>query len=380
MKMARLQTSELRKTHDFLGSLLDISKVDQADKAIKNEALKPTVFLNNISRPEPTTCFSAPPAPPPQQPLPEKPDFTRSADYQSQISHSKRANTERSKSISSISQARPETPCQAISLMEALAVAKKEIDSQTKKMRELEVQLLQEKKTREYAEYVALLLGSQSETKRNELLNVSPKQSLMEEGFKSHVNVSNQKINSKSEATSEVSKIKMENQQENDSPISMENCLETIFAEMGELKGQLETCKARTEAAMAERDADQKTLAEMVEKIRLDEAERNKQLSDEFECCDKLSGEPSSQEDIDASININQQKSVEQLFQPKAKPQSSWTNEAESTIGILAKNNNYCEPFLNHHAAPFASMLGIVIIGVGIMSYLNGWHVIKGER
>ncbi|POS83686.1 hypothetical protein EPUL_003589, partial [Erysiphe pulchra] len=328
MRMARLQTSELRKTHDFLGSLLDTSKVEQADKSIVNEALKSTAFLNNINRPEPTTCFSAPPAPPPQQPLPEKPDFARSTDNQSQASYTRRVNPERSTSISGISQARPGTSGQAVSLVEALAVAKKEIDSQTEKMRELEAQLLKEKKTREYAEYVARQLGLQSETRRNELLTVGLEQSVIEETFKPHLDVSNHKIN-----------------------------------KMGELKGQLETCKARTEAAMAERDADQKSLAEMVEKIRLDKVEQNKQFPHETEFCDKLSEEPSLLEGNRAPINISQQEPIKQEFQSNFKSQSSWTNEAESTIGILSKNNNYCEPFLNHHAAPFASMLGIVLIG-----------------
>ncbi|RKF64501.1 putative fha domain-containing protein [Erysiphe neolycopersici] len=378
MRMARLQTSELKKTHDFLGSLLDISKVEHADKSIINEALKPTAYLNNIIRQEPTTCFSAPPAPPPQQPLPEKPDFARSTDHQSQTSYSKRENIERSTSSSGNSQACPETPGQAKSLMKALALAKKEIDSQTEKMRELEAQLLKEKKTREYAEYVARQLESQSETRRNELLTVSLEQPVIEEAFKPHINVSSQKINSKPEVISEASKIKTESQSDNESSNSMENCLETIFAEMGEPEGQLETCKACTEAVMADRDADQKTLAEMVEKIRLDEAERNKQFPDELGCCGRISEESSIQEGKYATININLQEPIQQEFQPNFKSQIPWNNEAESTI--LAKNNNYCEPFLNHHAAPFASMLGVVLIGVGIMSYLNGWHVIKGER
>ena len=29
------------------------------------------------------------------------------------------------------------------------------------------------------------------------------------------------------------------------------------------------------------------------------------------------------------------------------------------------------------HAAPFASMLGVVIVGVGIMAWLNGWQRVE---
>lgn len=374
MRNARLQTNELEKTHEFLGSLLDMNIIGQSDRPIVNEAIKPSAFLNNMTRSEPTNCFSAPPAPPPQQPLPEKPDFARYNDYQSQASHIKQANIEPSTSVSGISQARTGTLGQVMSLMEALSVSKKEIESQNLKVRDLEELLIKEKKAREQAEEIAKQLELESETRRNGLLTVSLNQSEKENEFQPYTQFPKQISHIKTEASSlsPSTKTEVHNSESSD---SMDTCLETIFAEIGELNENFATCNVHTEAATVNRNVDQKTLAEMVEEIRHDHAKRNKLSLDELGFSDNCSGESILLNKNRTDINMNQQ-GLKQTF----KAQSPSNNEVLSTTGNLVKNNNYSEPLLTHYTAPFASMLGIVLIGVGIMSYLNGWHVIKVER
>jgi hypothetical protein len=77
MKQAKQQSQDLRQTDDFLNALITHDNSDK-DKA------KPTVVENNsmrqmngrpkMPRIDPISRFTDPPAPPPQQPLPEKPD------------------------------------------------------------------------------------------------------------------------------------------------------------------------------------------------------------------------------------------------------------------------------------------------------------------
>jgi len=84
------------------------------------------------------TRFLEPPAPPPQQPLPEKPDAPSF----------KRADTEKPKNIGSPVR----SDAQMSTLTDALSSAKKEIESQGIRLRDLETLLNEERRAREDAE------------------------------------------------------------------------------------------------------------------------------------------------------------------------------------------------------------------------------------
>ena len=84
---------DLRQTDEFLQNLIS----DGADKEKLNHKLENNYRQMNgrakMSRIDPIR-FSEPPAPPPQQPLPEKPDVARRA-TESPVSGLKRSDTEK---------------------------------------------------------------------------------------------------------------------------------------------------------------------------------------------------------------------------------------------------------------------------------------------
>ncbi|TQS37101.1 hypothetical protein Golomagni_02437 [Golovinomyces magnicellulatus] len=373
MRAARLQTDDLERANEFLGLLLSDDRSEDPERPIMTESAKLKDFVSNVIRPDQASCFSAPPAPPPQQPLPEKPEFTRSTDHnQLQHSNQKRVSTHRTKSISSVSPPRSENSGQILTLTEALASARREIECQSARLRELEELLKKEKKARETAEDFAKRLESQSIPKTNGLLTCGLEGTVIEETFEPCLEISG--------GDCDESKMRAQPLPEKKTNKSIEICLDTLSSEIRELKGQLQTYKSRALTAELKRDADQKNLAEIIEKIRFEEAERfkislNKSRSSSagIEVHNSIGG---NYEYIDA----NNRASAKQDLKSHGKSRSSLAAENDNTSGILVKNKICCDQILSYHTAPFASILGVVLIGVGIMSYLNGWKVMKVER
>ncbi|RKF77947.1 putative fha domain-containing protein [Golovinomyces cichoracearum] len=373
MRAARLQTDDLERANDFLGLLLSGDCSEDPERPIMTEPVKPKDFLSNVICTGQASCFSAPPAPPPQQPLPEKPEFIRSTDpHQLHHSNSKRISTHRTKSISSVSPSRFENSGQILTLTEALASARREIECQSAKLRDLEELLKKEKKARETAEDFAKRLESQSIPKTNGLLTCGLESTVMEETFEPCLEFPRDDYDE--------SKIKSEPQKEKKTNKSIEICLDTLSSEIQESKGQLKIYKPRALIGELKHDANQKNLSEIIEKTRIEDAERfklslnkSRSLNAGIEVRNSMGG---NHECIDA----NNRESTKQDFKSQGKSRSSPATENDITSGILVRNKICCDQILNYHTAPFASILGVVLIGVGIMSYLNGWKVMKLER
>jgi hypothetical protein len=137
MRNARLQAQDLNRTNSFVNTLLSKNDVKDLEKPEAPEAPKPHLNGGIPFRPDPKTRFSEPPAPPPQQPLPEKPN----------VPGLKRGPTERPKSgpPEATSPVRQENMSQIVQLTEALNNAKRDMDTQTARMRELEDMLQKER-------------------------------------------------------------------------------------------------------------------------------------------------------------------------------------------------------------------------------------------
>src|SRR5271155_2921972 len=151
MRTARLQSNDLNRTENFFETLLSKEQVKDAEK--KDEITKQPQTNGGSSslRLEGKNRFSDPPAPPPQQPLPEKPDVIRSHAFDSSTPSFKRSTTERPRSVPNVPHERSEPSSRIISLEEALETAKKEIDAQNARMRDLEDMLQKEREARETA-------------------------------------------------------------------------------------------------------------------------------------------------------------------------------------------------------------------------------------
>jgi len=375
MRTARLQTNDLGRADHFFGALLSKQNVKEVEKPPVVEATKaPQVNGGSlVFRGDAKPRFSDPPAPPPQQPLPEKPDVARSHPFDPSSPSLKRTNTERPRSIPNSSPIRQDSPAsQIIPLAEALASARKEIESQSARMRDLEEMLQKETQARKLAEEVAKRLELRtSESKANGHAKAE-NGSIIEEAFEppsEAVKETEEPDETKAVDTKSIS----------DSTVLLEQRLETMLNEMKEMREQMESFKQRAETAESERDADRKTLVEMVEKIRSDESNRRSSSTERARSppnhlsADNLSN--GSFGTLDALDPLLEKTSISNGKTIGSREETEFTRSA---VGALSRSSGH-DPLL-YHTAPYASMLGVVLLGMGVMAYLNGWQPPKVDR
>ncbi|KKZ67760.1 hypothetical protein EMCG_06577 [[Emmonsia] crescens] len=379
MKQAKQQAHDLNQTNNFLSHLV-------SHEILEKERAKhsPTESHNNgrlvngrpkMPKVDQISRFSDPPAPPPQQPLPEKPDAPpRSIPDSMPQTSLKRSDTEK-----------PKTPMhppvnressQILSLIEALASAKKDLDAQGARVKELEDLLLAERAAREQAEERARNLeGStfKQETK-SEIeaafeppttsengTTVSEEETLVEpsepEGSKPAADPTlAQPSKISSDAISE----------------QLQQRLDGMIAEMDEMRKEVAKYKQCAEKAENEASESRKTLAEMIEQIRSTRTEISPNSSPE----NIKIGLDNSQIEADTLVE----------FFNKRAGQANGPHDTSSTshqLDLASKEVYGAYVKQRHknmldHTAPYASMLGVVLLGVGIMAYLNGWQ--RGDK
>ena len=348
--------------------------------------------------------FSQPPAPPPQQPLPEKPDVARfNIPDSAVVSPVKRTESERPRSgVISPSKSDP-PPSQILSLVEALSNAKREIDSQGDRVKHLEILLKQEREAREGAEERArrLLEGRQQGKSDDEIRDIeadlnprtditgkllTPKSNGYEanDGDSRPAAESPQLMFQESKSTNGS---RHDLQHADASTTRLQEKLDLMVKEMDDMKLQMEKYKRRTESAENERN----TLAEMVEGIRAAEANALpssffSQPTNLLDAADAPRTIPSAHTNNDKAINLRTGlPTTNHVFShsnSNGKPVDSSKPDVQALerviSGALAQSNRSSSNDRLVQSAPYASLLGVVLIGVGIMTYLNGWQ--KGER
>ncbi|CAL3968239.1 hypothetical protein PZA11_006778 [Diplocarpon coronariae] len=373
MRAARLQTNELGRAENFFGSLLSKEgiKENEKDESPIQEALKvPQVNGNSMAfRSDSKPRYPDPPAPPPQQPLPEKPDVARSQTIDPQVPSLRRTNTERPRSVTSVSPVRQEPTSQIIILVEALATAKKEIDTQGARLRDLEEMLQKERQAREQAEEVAKRLKQFSEVKTNGEILAVEEGSVIEEAFEPPAESTETEDVPVEPATI---KQAMDTAAISNSTLILEKRLETMLQDMQQLKNQMESFKNRAEMAESERDADRKTLAEMVEKIRSDEARHLSSAHRARSAPEPAAGSCLNDKPVAAD--------PANLSPGLAVPNGHITDDKDPNTSIISNLSRHPNGSIAYHATPYASMLGVVFLGMGVMAYLNGWQPPKAER
>lgn len=379
MRIARLQTNELGRTDNFFGSLLSRDDIKEVEKIAVVEAPKAPV-VNGAALPFRTDVkprFSDPPAPPPQQPLPEKPDVARSHPMDPSSPSLKRSNTERPKSVPNTSPIRQE-PGHINAMLEELKAVRKELEVSSARMRDLEEQLAKEREARELAEERAKELQLQSETISNGIRKAVAGGSVIEEAFEPPSETPETKevpipeVPLSKDETIDTKSISY-------SSLLLEKRLEAVLVEIEEMKSERDALKSRADAAESERDADRKTLAEMVEKIRVDEAarrssstERARSPASQITAGGLLEGDSEGLESLVSLLKNNGVTNGHAVGPLKQK-------DLGAVTGIMPKNPGGHDPML-HNTAPYASMLGVVLLGMGIMAYLNGWQPPKVDR
>ena len=403
LKQAKQQSQELHRTGDYFNVLftqgsrqIPLKTSDFSQEPQMNGVLHP-VKLDSMSP------FSQPPAPPPQQPLPEKPDTSRSVFPDANGQHAvKRTETERPGSSGKFSPSKSEAPSsQILSLIEALTSAKRQIDSQGDRVKQLENLLQQERRARESAE-----------ERNRRLLETRPHESCETESSSVGENVSNQLTEDTTMSSrnffgdrhlqdmtgsrwvSDHGDVKMETLQEpptrskehsesenhevDNSTLQLQQKLDLMIKETDEMKLQMEKYRRRAEGAEDEKNS----LAEIVQRLRdgedktitiSPEGSPRRQSTEMATQTDSLSEKTPSGNAVDAAT-------------PGALVRSQFTNQNGSALEHIpniqdlqkAISSTFTHPDYQHgklvQCAPYASMLGVVLIGVGIMTYLNSWQ------
>ena len=343
--------------------------------------------------------FSQPPAPPPQQPLPEKPDSVRStnSELHGQIPNRK-VEAERPLSRGNISPVKPESSSQILSLIEALTSAKREIDSQGDRVRHLEELLKQERKARESAEERTRRLleahvreiDAGSGAVEEEACDRRPESTLRvaldspnaydpdEEDYRKDSNGPESQAQPAPSGGQNFGDWQHDIQGIDASTSRLQERLDQMVKEMDEMKQQMERYRQRAEKA----EDDRTSLAEMVERIRRGEVDPGAvatevQTKDNTEMATQT--DPSTNlinEDLAHSSNAVLRYFPHQngkVTEPFFNLQKYNLNKTMTTA--IARSDSRNDKLMT--SAPYASMLGVVLIGVGIMTYLNGWQKVE---
>jgi len=300
------------------------------------------------------------------------------------------------------SKAEPQSS-QILSLVEALNTAKREIDSQGDKVKHLEVLLNRERKARESAEERARrLLEGHTPAKVNGHVTSTvdedafePPSELSEDRDLGLTNGYHDPADSEerlTDASSIVSSSTVKSPEELHSKTKqveastsrLQERLDLMVREMDDMKVVMENYKRRAEDAEEERN----TLRDMIQKIRATGASSNGKLvskaktSPEDDPSDEIINESESQALTSTERRIS-------MSQPYARANGSASGsttiipdlkELERTVSSVLQQTQprgqgaMVNGNLAMQSAPYVSMVGVVLLGVGIMTWLNGWQ------
>ncbi|KAJ6187816.1 hypothetical protein N7519_002724 [Penicillium mononematosum] len=379
LKSAKQQTTDLSQADEFLTTIM------KPGYAEKEKLIKPSPLENNahrqmngrpkMPRVDSFSRFSEPPAPPPQQPLPEKPDaLSRSASES--FSPLKRSDTEKPKSGTGSPVSRDSS--QILNLIEALSSAKREIETHGTRVKELENLLFQEQAARKLAE---------DKVNELEMRSLDVEEVKVENGIvpPSEKGVGAKKEQDGTEATVQVngihpSETPTPGDSQADAPVEdktaeLQTRLESMMEEMAEMRKQMASFKDRAEKAEDEAMESRKSLNEMIETLRQERAKKASPTALDKKT-DTHDREPSNglvEQSLtsDASLPDPKMKTPSmQGFDPVTSQKRDMdAAAAATTFATQHHRHNYVE-----EASPYASMFGVVLLGVGLMAYLNGWQ------
>jgi hypothetical protein len=369
IKQAKQQSQDLRQTDEFLQTL--ISSDNNAEKDKFNHKSENSFRQMNgrpkMSRIDPISRFSEPPAPPPQQPLPEKPDVARRTEQPA--GSLKRSDTEKPPKDAAPSSPVSKESSQILSLIEALSLTKKELEAQNGRVKELEDLLRQERLARESAEEKSRkpeyhdILGEDGVTNAQAALeqareeNAEQVVSEVEEITKSREAQETDAVADVPESVDEEPLVDAQTQK-------LQQKLDNMVIELTEMKLQVKSFKQRAEKAEGETAEVRKSLAEMIETIRQErDAAQAKEVFHEDEAdVAETHGIGKSDEEVPANRKI------------RAGTDPHKIQELENAVSSLTQQRKHD---VLQSSTPYASMVGVVLLGIGLMAYLNGWQKIE---
>ena len=307
----------------------------------------------------------------------------------------KRVDTERPKSSGLNSPTKEMPSGQIVSLLEALKSAKQEIDSQGSRVKHLEIALARERKARELAERRARTLsgGKDDHETSGSVEGDAFEAPLDTVELIEHV-LPNGHVEDEQESKSisrSISSATLKNPEDipqdtidvDTSTSRLQARLDLMVKEMDEMKTLMESYRRRAEDA----EEDKRSLSEMVESIRAGREVKDVSLNRNDKDSTVLSNgdgdgaadskaptRPKGQNGSSSSSHLHHQlpngtaavqdmhreleKTVSNVLQQQQQQQWGGTGEGGHMV----------------QSAPYVSMIGVVLIGVGIMTWLNGWQ------
>lgn len=148
--------------------------------------------------------------------------------------------------------------------------------------------------------------------------------------------------------------------------------LEKLIVEMEEMQKQIEHYKKRAEQAEEEKLEARKSLAEMIEKLRRERAEADQTAAEDKPKDGELPSGQTRKPSTSGKENTKPSEMLDSIIQsrhPVTPPRVKELETAATAFATQQRRHNLLE-----QSTPYASMLGVVLLGVGIMAYLNGWQ------
>lgn len=286
---------------------------------------------------------------------------------------------------------------QIVSLLEALKSAKQEIDSQGSRVKHLEVALARERKARELAERRARILpGSQDDHETNHADEEEPCESPLDtmefiENKLPNVHAEDEEESKSLSRSISTATLKSAEDMHlgtvdfHTSTSRLQAKIDLMVKEMDDLKMLMESYKHRAEDA----EEGQRGLAEMVESIRAERDSKSVPITNDDDSTLLGNGDFNGAADSKArkrSKGRDRSSSSSHLHHQLPNGTAAIEDmhrELEKTVSnVLQQQRQWGgtgEGGRMVHSAPYVSMVGVVLIGVGIMTWLNGWQP-GGER
>lgn len=353
MRAAKQQATDLDHIEKVFESMITPgSKSQNADEVrVKEESqAKPANPKPRSIRTDNLARFADPPAPPPQQPLPEKPDSAKSTSLNSLSLSSLLKRTDTTKPGSNGSSPTNGNQSSMLQLVEALSQARKELESHSVRVKELEDMLKDERSARADAEERARQLEQTAAARP--ITNVEEVPEPEEEPVSS---------TTAPESANEVEKGAPEVDD------ALQKRLDDMVAEMQKMKTDMDKFQQRAETAEEDATKARESLAEMIHRLRQenDEEDANSARTEIATKSNAVHDTTSPAADPGATIKKTANGHVRTPRLPA---------HLEQAVATALRQGNSNNGETLAQSAPYVSMLGVVLIGVGLMAYLNSWQ------
>lgn len=296
------------------------------------------------------------------------------------------------KSEKTLKQDTTNSPPQLLSLVDALAKARKELEAKSARVKDLEDALKREKSAREDAEDRASQLETRAlrGTSRERALGEFEAEKVLadekgemddtdticgddEKSLDGQPDMRMEDVNHSEDDTLEV-KVDPSALAAAEAANRLQRRVEEMMLELQSAKAEIEAYKLRTESAEEESRTTRKTLAEMVETIQREEEARKSRKRQSGSQTDSAAVQ-------NAGMQVNTDMTNDEIMEPVSNGTVKQKDIGKLPNGSAISSEDLARTSLvlsKQNTAPYVSIIGVMLLGVGLMAAMNSWQ--KGER